>query len=550
MWLRSVFTKSLRDYRVAIFGWGLGMGLICLATMASVSQLVVTPEARAELVALSKQFEWNAPAIDVDSIGGYTTFKIGIFAFLIAVWPLLAGSRMLRGEEERGSLDVLLSTPRSRARVAIEKIGAYWAALLAMTVVMALVLFAGGELFGGTFGFAGAFLFALNLALLCAVFAAIALFLSQFTQERGPAAGWTGAFLLLFIVMDMADRVFPGQVDAISRLSPIHYYNLSKPLIPSFGTSAGGMLTLLGLALILDVASVWLFLRRDVGATIPLPSWLRPAARPTPGPAPLPVRDWSLRSVYLRGLRMIAMPTLWWTFFMCGFSAWMLVVVKQIAAQLNTILNSSPAFREMLQQVGGPSADLTATFLSALFQILPILLMAFVVSQVNAWSSDEEDGRLELVLATPQPRRAVILGRFAALSTATIGMGVATLVVCAIAAAIGGVELDGAKLAAACLGMIPLGILVGGIGYFAGGWLRAAADTGLLSVILAAWFFITFIGPDLRWPDAAMRASALYYYGKPLVDGIPVANIVGLLAFGLVALALGTLRFARKDIGV
>ena len=550
MWLKSIFTKSLRDYRVAIFGWGIGMGLICVATMASVSQLINTAEARAELVALSKQFEWNAPAIEVDTVGGYTTFKIGIFIYLVLVWPLLAGSRMLRGEEERGSLDVLLSTPRSRARVVLEKIGAYWAALLGMTLAMALVLFGGGERFGATFGFAGAFLFALDLALLCAVFAGIALFLSQFTQERGTAAGWTGALLLLFIVVDMVGRVFPGKADWLVQLSPISYYNLSKPLIPSFGTSVGGMLTLLGLALILDIASVWLFLRRDVGATIPLPSWFRPQRAATPGPAPLPTRDWSLRSVYLRGLRMIAMSTFWWTLFMAGFAAWMFVVVKQISAQIDTLLKSSPAFLTMLQQIGGSATDLTAQFISAIFQILPILLMAFVVSQVNAWSSDEEDGRLELVLATPQPRRAVILGRFAALSTATIVIGVTTLLVCAVAAIIGGVDLDGGKLAAACLGMIPLGILIGGIGYFAGGWLRTAADTGLLSVIVAAWFFITFIGPDLQWPDAAMRVSALYYYGKPLVDGIPIANIIGLLALAIVALALGTLRFARKDIGV
>lgn len=550
MWFKSVFTKSLRDYRVAVFGWGLGMGLICLATMASVSQLVVTPEARAELVALSKQFEWNAPAIDVDSVGGYTTFKIGIFVFLIVVWPLLAGSRMLRGEEERGSLDVLLSTPRSRTRLVVEKIGAYWAALLAMTLVMATVLYVGGERFGGDFGFTGAFLFALNLALLCAAFAGIALFISQFTQERGTAAGWTGALLLLFIVMDMLGRVFPGKADWLVQLSPIHYYNLSKPLIPSFGTSAGGMLTLFAVAIVLDIASAWLFLRRDIGATIPLPSWLRPAPRASAGPAALPEQEWSLRSVYARSLRMIAMPTLWWTVFMSGFAAWMLVVVKQISSQLVPILQSSPTFVALLQQLGGGTVDFTAQFVSAIFQILPILLMAFVVSQVNAWSSDEEDGRLELVLATPQPRRAVILGRFAALSTATVFMGVTTLAVCGIGAALGGVSLDGGKLAAACLGMIPLGILIGGIGYLAGGWLRTAAETGLLSVILAAWFFITFIGPDLQWPDAAMRVSALYYYGKPLVDGIPIANIVGLLAVGLVALAVGTLRFARKDIGV
>ena len=104
------------------------------------------------------------------------------------------------------------------------------------------------------------------------------------------------------------------------------------------------------------------------------------------------------------------------------------------------------------------------------------------------------------------------------------------------------------KLAAATRGMIPLGRLIAAIGYLAAGWLRTAADTGLLSFLLAAWFFITFVGPDLKWPDATLRLSAFYYYGTPLVHGLDVLNIAFVVAAGAVALALATLRFARKDI--
>ena len=545
---RSIYLKSLREYRVGIFGWGLGMSLIVIATMASVSQLMSTPQAKAELVALAGQFAWAADPVAVDTVGGYATFKVGITVFLACVWALLVGSRMLRGEEDRGSLDVLLSAPRGRLRVVGEKVAAYWTALLGMALVIAVAIYAGGQRFEAEFGFDGALLFALDIALICAVIAGIALLLSQFTQERGPAAGWTGALLLLFIVLDMANRVFPDS-GWVARLSPVYYYNLSKPLIPSVGASATGMLVLLGLAVGLSAFAAWLFVRRDIGATSALPRALRLPAR-APRPATLPANDWSLRSVYLRSLRMIAMPTFWWTLILSAFAAWMLVVIKQIAAQINDLIASSPAMSALLAQLGGGTADLSATFLSAIFQFLPILMMAFVISQVGAWASDEEDGRLDLVLATPQSRSAVVLGRFAALSTATVAMGVVILAVTAASAAVGGVELDAANLAAATLGMIPLGILIGGIGYLAGGWLRTAADTGLLSFLLAAWFFLTFIGPDLSLPDSALRLSPLYYYGKPLVDGIPIANVAGLLAVGLVALAVGAYRFTRKDIAV
>ena len=247
---------------------------------------------------------------------------------------------------------------------------------------------------------------------------------------------------------------------------------------------------------------------------------------------------------------MIAMPTFWWTLGIAGFAGWMIFVTQQMGGRISALLANSPAGAALLKNLGGGGASLSASFLSAMFFVLPMLLMAFAVTQVNSWSADEQDGRLELVLTTPQPRPAVLLGRFAALATATIAISVITLLVCALSAAASGLALNGGNLAAAILGMIPLGLLVAAFGYLASGWLRTAADTGLLSFILAAWFFITFIGPELKLPDAALRLSAFYYYGTPLLHGLQLASVLGVVAVSAVALGVGALRFVRKDIGV
>lgn len=547
MWFRSIFVKTLRDYRVAILGWGIGMGLVVVSPMATVSTLISTPQQRAELTSLAASFAWNAD-LAAATVGGYATFKIGIFIFLICVWPLLAASRMLRGEEERGSMDVLLSLPRGRVRVAVEKVAAMWVALLAMGVLIGLLAFAGGRQFNADFNLVDAQLFGLDLALICAVFGGLALLISQFTQERGPAAGWTAALLLVFIVLDMVHRVIPDTV-WISRLSPIYYYNLSKPLVPSYGTSAAGMLVLLALAAGLAAAAVWLFARRDVGDTVSLPSRLRlpeRAARPNL----LPAGDWSLRSIYARGLGMVAMPTVWWTLGIAGGAAWFVVVIKQTESKLADLASGSSLFKTLITQFGSSNAGFNASLLSAVFLILPLLLMAFAVTQVNRWSSDEGEGRLDIVLSTPQSRLRVLLGRFAALTTATVVIGVATLAATALAASVAGLKLDTGNLAAATLGMIPMGLLVAAVGYLAAGWLRTAADTGLLSFLLAGWFFVSFIGPELKLPDGTLRLSPFYYYGTPLVHGLQVADMLLLVAVGAVALALGSARFVRKDIGV
>ncbi len=548
MWFKSVFLKSLRDYRIAILGWGIGMGLVIVSPMASVSELVKTPEARAALLSLAASFSWNADAIKADTIGGYATFKIGIFIFLIAVWPILAGSRMLRGEEDRASLDLLLSAPRSRVRVAIEKLAAMWAALLAMAVLIGITAYVGGLAFKADFTLADALLFGLNLALICAVFGAIALLVSQFTHERGPAAGWAAGLLLIFIVVDMVHRVIPN-TDWISRLSPIYYYNLSKPLIAGYGANAGAILFLAALALVLTGTAIWLFARRDVGDVVALPRILRLSPRPA-APRTLPAGDWSLRSVYARSLGVMAVPTFWWTVLVAGWAGWMVVVVQQIEAKLSLVYASSPALQDLLKNLSGGNADFNASFLGAMFGILPIFLMAFAITQVNRWASDEGDGRLDLVLAAPRSRTRVLLGRFAALTTAVSVIGLAALVATLVASSVSGVALNTANVVAATLTLVPMGLLVAAIGFLAAGWLRTAADTGLVSFLLAAWFFISFVGPELKVPEATLRLSAFYYYGTPLLHGVQLANLAILLAVGAVALALGVLRFARKDIAV
>jgi len=547
VWLSSIFLKTLRDYRVAILGWGIGMGLVVISPMASVTALITTPQARQQLISLAATFAWNADAIAVDTIGGYATFKIGIFMFLIAIWPLLAGSRMLRGEEDRGSLDVLLSLPRRRLNVALEKLAAMWAALVVMGLLIGLLAFGGGKIFRGDFGLGDALLFGLNLALICAVFGSLALFISQFTQERGPAAGWTAGLLLVFIVLDMVHRVVPNS-EWISRLSPIYYYNLSKPLVPSYGANAEAMVTLLALAAIFGGIAVWLFVRRDIGGTVALPRWLSlPERRASRA---LPVGDWSVRSVYARSLGMIAMPALWWTLGIAGFAGWMVYVVQLMETRLAGLLSGSSTMTNLIKNLGGGDVSVNAGFLSAMFFFLPLMLMAFAVTQVNRWAADEGDGRLELVLAAPQSRTSVLLGRFAALGTASIAISVITLLVSFEVAALAGLNLDSANLAAATLGMIPLGLLIAALGYLASGWLRTAADTGLLSFVLAAWFFISFIGPELKLPDATLRLSAFYYYGTPLLHGLQVTSVLGVLAVSALALGIGALRFSRKDIGV
>ncbi len=548
MWFKSVYLKTLREVRIAILGWGLGMGLLMYAVLAAVPSLIATPEARASVVSLAGSFAWFADPIAVDTPGGYVTWKYGLTILIMAIWPLMACSRLLRGEEERGSLDALLSLPRGRGRVALEKLAAVWTALLGMGLIIALLAFAGSKSASADFGLGGALLFSLNVVLICGLFGSLALLLSQFTQERRTASGLTGGLLVAFIVLDMVHRVIPS-TEWLSRFSPVYYYNLSKPLIPGYGTNPGAILVLLALNVLLSGVALGIFARRDIGGTVGLLRFLHLPERAARPARELPVNAWSLRSVYTRSLGMIVVPACWWTLGIAGFAGWMVVIARQTETSMAALYQSSPLLKDFITKVGRGDITTNATILSALFVLLPLLLMAFAVTQANHWSADEEDGRLEVVLSTPQPRLRVLLGRFAALTTATIFIGILTLAATAVASAATGLQLDGGNLAAATLSIIPLGLLVAAIGYLFSGWLRTALDTGILSFLLVIWFFISFIGPGLNWSDTALRLSAIYYYGTPLLHGLPLLDMLGVLAVAVAALVLASMRFVRKDIG-
>ncbi len=548
MWFRSIYLKTVRGFRVPIFGWGVGLGVLMAAVLAAVPTLLSTAGARAAVVALGSSFAIIAEPIKIDTPGGYATWKYGLTILVVCIWPILASTGMLRGEEERGSMDILLSLPRARLQVAVEKVAALWTALVAMGLVVGLLTYASGPAVKGDISLGSSIAFGLNLSFICGVFGGIGLLVSQFTRERRTAAGITSGLLLIFIVLDAMHRVAPGTL-WLSRLSPVYYYNLSKPLVAGYGVDVVGILVMVGLNVLLRGLAVWLFVRRDVGAVVAGPSFIHLPERQSVPARTTPQNDWSLRSVYSRGLAMTAVPTFWWTLAIAGFAAWIVVVVQQTESQLRSLMQGS-AMLEGLLKLSGSDTATNAAILGALFFFLPVLLMAFAVTQANRWSADEEDGRLELVLSTPQPRLTVILGRFAALTTATVFISLMTLAATLGASAATGVTLDTGNVVAATLSMIPLGLLVAAIGYLFAGWLRAGVETGLLSFLLVIWFFISFVGPGLKVPDAALRLSPFYYYGTPLLHGLPVLDTLVVVAIVVAALVLASARFVRKDIAV
>src|SRR6476646_9488311 len=77
-WFTSVYLKTLRAFRVGILGWGIGFGVVVIATIAAYEAAVSSPAAQAALIATAKAWNWYWEAVGMDTPGGYAMWKLGV----------------------------------------------------------------------------------------------------------------------------------------------------------------------------------------------------------------------------------------------------------------------------------------------------------------------------------------------------------------------------------------------------------------------------------------------------------------------------------------
>src|SRR5687767_10656774 len=149
--LRNVFLKTLRDNLKGIFGWGVALMLLMIVGASQYPQIVgpLGPERERTIEQLTQTLRafsfMTGEVTAVGTLGGFATARLlGILPLLLSVWAIVVGVGLIRGEEQAGSLEVLLSTPRHRISVFMEK------ALALLVSVIALVTLAGAGLWLGS----------------------------------------------------------------------------------------------------------------------------------------------------------------------------------------------------------------------------------------------------------------------------------------------------------------------------------------------------------------------------------------------------------------
>lgn len=146
--LPSIAPKSLRDARRGFLWWSLGLiGFVALIVSVyptvhsnpSLNKLAQDyPQALKAFIAFGGQVDYTTPA-------GY--LGIELFSLMVPLLLMIAaigtGAGAIAGEEERGTLELLLANPVSRARVVLEKSAALALEIAALGLVLWLALWIG-----------------------------------------------------------------------------------------------------------------------------------------------------------------------------------------------------------------------------------------------------------------------------------------------------------------------------------------------------------------------------------------------------------------------
>ncbi len=549
---RTVWSKTLREYRVAIPGWGIGLGLLLCAEFTSTTTL--DPATLSTVGQLAHMIRLFGDPLAFTTRAGYVTFRdFGIFLpILLSIWTLLAGARLVRGEEERGSLDVLLSTPRSRMRVLLEKIAALSTALVLIALLIMIGGVAGEASAHTTVDLTGTVLAVLNLGLLALLFSMLALFLSQVLGSRAAAAGWAGLLLGLSYVLDGTGHIIEHAA-WFQHLSPFFYYHASKPLLafytPTHGFNPGACLLLLALSIVFALASMPIFARRDIGGLV-LPLWNRhkPEAQAAAGPGALEParRNVFVRTVGLRTLRAHLFSVCWWSVGLVIGVGWITMLTRSMEDPLRKVYAHNPV---LYQLFGGHDIGTNAGFLAgAIFAFVPVITVIFALLQALSWASDLERGRMELVLSTPTPRSRLMLEHVGAVFVAAVVVLLAIWLSIIIGASLTDVRIDAGNVAAASLGILPLELITAALVYALAGRVRTGAVLGVVGAFVALSFFVELVQSLLKLPEWVMSLSIFYQYGSPITDGWQWRPLGTMLGIAALLLALGVVQFTRSDV--
>jgi ABC-2 type transport system permease protein len=245
----------------AIVGWGIGLALF------GAMYTSIFPEVADEMAALADLSIYQAMGIELGSFEGYIGSTVVLFIpIILGVYAIITSTQTLAGEEDGGTLELVLAMPMHRWQIVSTKaIGVGVACFFALVIAgigNALVLNVIKASTEVDITPLQLFVAVLNGWPITLAFLMMGLFLGAYLPSRRIAAlVLTVVFIASYFGENMAGLV--ESLDPIKPLSLFTYFDSSETVF-SEGVQASDVLILLGVAAVFFALALLSFQRRNV----------------------------------------------------------------------------------------------------------------------------------------------------------------------------------------------------------------------------------------------------------------------------------------------
>lgn len=263
--LRNIVLKTLRDRRRSLLFWGLGLVVLAAFLVAFYPVIRDMTFIGEYLESFPEEFMalFAGEVIDYTSPEGFLNAEMFflIYPLLLVVYAIGFGSDAIAGEEERGTLDLLLSNPLNRWHLVLEKFTAMVVCTLLLTVVFWATLAIGNAAIDMGLNLIRLAAVCFSGFLLAIAFGTVALAVGCARGKRGLSMGVGGALgvyaYMLNALAPLIDWLEPFQL-----ASPFYYYIDANPLLN--GLNLVHVAVLIGMTVLFLGIAIVTFERRDL----------------------------------------------------------------------------------------------------------------------------------------------------------------------------------------------------------------------------------------------------------------------------------------------
>lgn len=262
-----IFVETLKQNWKQLLYWGIGLGLLGFLMMVILPDVKIL-EQYAEVLG-------SFPPEVLDAIGisdaSYLASPDGFIAFgffsysilILAAYAVIMGMRVTANEEDEGILDIVLSHPVPRWRLVVEKVLAF-SLIFILVIGMGLLGLAIGMPFSA-FDINVDSLIANTISLIPPVLLMllITVFIGTVVRRRTIAIALASFVMVFMYFIDLLGAsVTDSILDKLRFVSVFRYYD--PQLIMKDGLNPESMILLSTVALLMLLASIFVFQRRDI----------------------------------------------------------------------------------------------------------------------------------------------------------------------------------------------------------------------------------------------------------------------------------------------